>query len=286
MGERRRLGSKGVGMGPWRTLGSGGARPDVPTPAGTGVAAQGMSLVRDRRPLKAWRWVGVFTPELMVCAGSARVGVARMAWWAVWNGERLRERSYRRAGPVELSSGRVHVPGVLDLALEENAGVETISPHGRSYVWTRKQGGIRAHGTVAGRSVEGRAIVDDTAGYHARDTRWHWSAGVGVTEDETPVAWNFTVGVHDAREASERSVWVDGAAHELAPVRFDNLRSIAFQEGGELRFSAEATRARRDNLLLVRSDYEQPFGSFAGELPGAGPLREGRGVMERHEVRW
>jgi hypothetical protein len=36
----------------------------------------------------------------------------------------------------------------------------------------------------------------------------------------------------------------------------------------------------------VRSDYEQPFGTFTGELPVAGPLREGWGVMERHEVSW
>jgi hypothetical protein len=45
-------------------------------------------------------------------------------------------------------------------------------------------------------------------------------------------------------------------------------------------------RARRENLLVVRSDYEQPFGTFAGELAVAGPLREGWGVMERHDVRW
>ena len=34
------------------------------------------------------------------------------------------------------------------------------------------------------------------------------------------------------------------------------------------------------------SDYEQPFGSFSGAVPGAGPLREGWGVMERHAVSW
>ena len=38
--------------------------------------------------------------------------------------------------------------------------------------------------------------------------------------------------------------------------------------------------------LRIRSDDEQPFGRFAGELPGAGELREGWGVMERHDVRW
>ena len=47
-----------------------------------------------------------------------------------------------------------------------------------------------------------------------------------------------------------------------------------------------ATRARRENLLVIVSDYEQPFGTFAGRLPFAGELRAGWGVMERHRVRW
>jgi hypothetical protein len=277
-------------VGPWRSDGDGApSRPDVPTPDRPG----GMPLLRAGRPLKAWRWVGVFTPELMLCAGVARVGPACSQWWAVWDRATLRERSYRRHGPVDLTPGRVAVRDndvAIDLQLDEDTGVETISPHGRSYIWTRKQGGIPARGTVTladtRRAVEGRAIVDDSAGYHARRTAWLWSAGVGVTQAGIPVAWNLTVGVHDARAASERSVWLDGVAHEVAPVRFDGLEAIAFEEGGALRFTREATRARRENLILIRSDYEQPFGTFAGELPGAGPLREGCGVMERHEVWW
>jgi hypothetical protein len=174
----------------------------------------------------------------------------------------------------------------IDLALEEDAGVECVSPHGRSYIWTRKQGGIRAHGTVAlggrPRAVEARAIVDDTAGYHARHTAWLWSAGVGVAASGAPVAWNLVAGVHDAPEASERTVWIDGAPHHVGPVEFaPGLERVA-----DLRFSAEAVRARTENLLIMRSDYEQPFGTFSGELPVAGELREGYGVMERHEVVW
>ena len=40
------------------------------------------------------------------------------------------------------------------------------------------------------------------------------------------------------------------------------------------------------NLLLMRSDYRQPFGTFAGTLPGGIELAEGYGVMEQHDVRW
>ena len=45
-------------------------------------------------------------------------------------------------------------------------------------------------------------------------------------------------------------------------------------------------RERDDNLLVMRSRYVQPFGTFTGTLPGAGELREGYGVMEAHDVRW
>jgi hypothetical protein len=77
-------------------------------------------------------------------------------------------------------------------------------------------------------------------------------------------------------------VWVDGVAAETAPARFDaDLTGI-----GALRFSAEATREQRQNLLLVRSRYRQPFGTFSGELPGGIELADGYGVMEDHDVWW
>jgi len=264
-------------------------RPAVPLPPDR------MPLMRAGRPLKAWRWVGVFGPELMLCAASGRIGPARFAWWAVWDREAgvLRERSYRRSGPVDVGAGgslshlRVRADDVaIDLALEEAGGIEVVSPHGRSYIWTRKQGGIRAHGTVAlgGRlhAVDARGLIDDGAGYHARRTAWRWSAGVGVAESGARVAWNLVDGVHDAPEASERTVWIDGQPHEVGPADF----APGLEAVGELRFSAEARLTRRENLLLLRSDYEQPFGTFSGELPVAGELREGYGVMERHEVVW
>jgi hypothetical protein len=53
-----------------------------------------------------------------------------------------------------------------------------------------------------------------------------------------------------------------------------------------LRFTAEAVRERRENLLLVRSRYRQPFGSFAGQLPGGVEVARGYGVMEAHDVWW
>jgi hypothetical protein len=82
-------------------------------------------------------------------------------------------------------------------------------------------------------------------------------------------------------------VWLDGVPTQVPPARFAaDLHEIAFAGGERLRFAAEATRRRRDRLLLFRSDYEQPFGTFAGSLPGGIELVEGFGVTERHEVVW
>ena len=33
-----------------------------------------MPLIRDRRPLKAWTYAGLFSEELMLCAASVRIG--------------------------------------------------------------------------------------------------------------------------------------------------------------------------------------------------------------------
>ena len=69
-------------------------------------------------------------------------------------------------------------------------------------------------------------------------------------------------GVHDAPVRSERTVWIDGDPIEVAPMRFaEGLDAV-----GDLRFEAEAERVRRDDLLLLASDYRQPFGTFAGVL--------------------
>jgi hypothetical protein len=258
-----------------------------------------MPLFRAGRMLKRWRYVGFYGPEVMLCVGSAHVGPSWQVWWAVWDrGEgRLHERTRMLAGRgrVEVEApGRVRVRdgGVaIDLELEEGPGVETVTPAGRAWIWTRKQGHVPARGAVSldGRRLEldGRAFVDESAGYHDRVTSWRWSAGTGVAAGGELVAWNLAEGIHDSLRDSERTIWVDGEPREVGPVRFaDDLGSVLFREGGRLDCHAEATRERSDNFLVFRSRYAQPFGTFSGTLPGGLELAEGRGVMESHDVRW
>ena len=59
--------------------GDGTGRPDgLALPPGPMPRRQG------RRPLKRWRYVGVYGPEVMLCAGVARVAGVPQAFWAVW----------------------------------------------------------------------------------------------------------------------------------------------------------------------------------------------------------
>lgn len=243
------------------------------------------------RPLKAWRYIGVYGPQVMLCLGAVRVGRLRQSFWAIWDRERghLYERTLTGRREVSLWPGGASIRSrevSLELRFDETPGLETVSRSGRSYAWTRKQGGIAAAGTVvlAGtrRELTARAVVDDSAGYHERHTRWRWAAGVGRAVDGREVAWNLVEGIHDAPAQSERTIWIDGTTLEAPPSRFDpELRHL-----GELRFEPEAERGRRDNLLLVRSVYRQPFGNFSGKLPGGPELAEGYGVMESHDAWW
>jgi hypothetical protein len=243
------------------------------------------------RPLKAWRYVGVYGPELMLCAASVRIGAAHQCFWAVWDRQagRLHERTVIGRRAVSLPPGRVRVEDssvAIDVVLEEVPGVETVCRAGESYAWTRKQGGIRARGTVRTpeRHVEldARGVIDDTAAYYERHTRWRWCAGVGQAADGGAVAWNLVSGVNDPPSSSERTVWVEGVPSEAGVSAF----SEDLQRVDGLRFVPEATRERSDNLVVIRSSYRQPFGTFDGELPGGVALAEGYGVMEEHDAWW
>lgn len=244
------------------------------------------------RPLKRWHYVGVFGPELQLCVGDAHIGPVPVRWWAI--AERGRPLREGRRG-IDIGRGRVRVQDddvVISIEIDEIPGVETATAYGTTFAWTSKQAGVPARGVVrlGGRdvAVDSRAVVDVSAGYHPRHTAWKWSAGVGRLADGRGVGWNLVTGIHDSPQASERTIWVEGdETAEVAPVAFpDGLTCIRFADGEELRFREWTAREHRTNLLLMRSRYRQPFGTFAGELPGGLTLAEGYGVMEKHEVWW
>jgi hypothetical protein len=226
---------------------------------------------------KSWCWVGAFGPSAMVCVARAKVGPIGRTWWAVWDGERLHEGT--RGVSVSTTGATVRDGDTrLDLSLEHGRAIEvTTGP-----AWTRKTP-LRVTGEIAlgatRTPIDSAGLLDESAGRHARRTAWRWSAGAGTADTGAAIVWNLVEGLHDGAP-SERTVWVDGEPHALAHQPFDGLDAV-----GELRFTAGAVRAKRENYLVVASDYEQPFGTFAGALPVAGSL-QGWGVMERHTALW
>jgi hypothetical protein len=125
-------------------------------------------------------------------------------------------------------------------------------------------------------------VIDDTAAFYPRMTHWRWSAGVGRSVAGQELAWNLVEGINDPATGSERTVWVDGEPREVAPCSF----ASDLERVDDLIFAPEASVERRQNLLVVQSDYRQPFGTFRGMLPGGIAVAEGYGVMEEHRARW
>jgi hypothetical protein len=277
-----------IGGIPWRGPGEG--RPDLPLPPGP------MPLRRDGGLRKRWRYVGFYGDALMLCAARAEVGPAGQSFWVLWDRERRRELAHTALRPgsreVVFDGPRLTIdaPGLhAELRLGEASPIESICPSGPGWGWTRKRAGVPMTGwaETPGRRIEldGFGVDDESAGYQARRTSWHWSAGVGTAADGRAVAWNLVEGINDPPEKSERAIWIDGVPHEPAPVTFDGLEAVTFPDASRLEFTGGAERSRDDNFLLIRSTYRHRFGTFTGALDGI-ELAEGRGVMESHGALW
>lgn len=253
--------------------------------------------LRDNGQLrKRWRYVGLFTEELMLCAARAEVGPLAQSFWVLWDRGARRQWNHASLRPgsrevrLEGPSLEIDAAGMrASLRLGEAEPVEVTCPSGRSWAWTRKRAGLPIEGTieVPGRrwEVAGRGVDDESAGYHARRTSWRWSAGVGQSVDGRALAWNLVEGINDPPTGSERAIWVEGEPTEPPPARFEGMAAVELGEAGVLHFASEAEHAHDDNFLLIRSRYRHRFGTFTGSLAGF-ELTEGLGVMEEHDALW
>jgi hypothetical protein len=245
---------------------------------------------------KRWHYVTFWSPDLLLCAARVHVGPLANEYWGIWdrNGRSFRQRSHfirRRIGllddRLEISDGDVQV----ELPIEPDDQFEVYRPEGKAYIWSRKQLCSKAIATVqVGETTltpTGTVFVDVNAGYHPRRTTWRWSAGAGLDREGRLVAWNAITGLFDTPEDSERTIWIDGQPTEIRPVTFgDDLRSVRFEEGGEIRFEQEADLRKRVGLFLIKSKYDHSFGSYSGTLPGGIELKDAVGVRERQDALW
>ncbi|HEY0392846.1 MAG TPA: DUF2804 family protein [Solirubrobacterales bacterium] len=273
---------------PWR--GPDAKRPDLPLPPTK------MPLRMAGQTRKRWRYVGFYSPRVMLCAARAEVGPLGQCFWAFWDRDGGRSQANTRLRP---GSKEVRMDGaeiVIEarglrarLLLGESTPVEAICPSGTGWGWTRKRARVPIAATIEtadGRwQVDGHGVDDQSAGYQKRQTSWHWSAGIGRAKDGRSLAWNLVEGINDPPANSERAIWISGEPAEPGPVSFQGLAAVRFAAGTMLTFTPGSERARNDNFLLFRSSYRHVFGEFSGSLDGV-ELAEGFGVMEQHDAVW
>ncbi len=298
---------------PWR--GPGPGRPDLQLPP------EKVKLRRNGIWRKQWRYIGVFSDELLLCAARVQVGPIGQTFWAVWDREsgQMIERT-KMLGPIargevwtegeKPDSGRIHwAPAAGDSRVRieapaddgqqqvrafieigtGSAWAESVCPTADGlYTWTRKRvTPVSCDVRIGERRIriDARAVEDESCGYHERHTVWDWSAGVGRSTDGRELGWNLVSGINDPATSSERAIWVDGQPSEPGPVSFEGLEAIAL-DGGRLEFSAICERRKQEKRAFIEYSYRQPFGTFSGTLPGGIELEHGIGVIEHHDAHW
>ncbi len=174
----------------------------------------------------------------MLCAARAEVGPLSQSFWVLWDRARGEQLSHTVLRPgsreVRMDGDRVVIDAAglrAELRLGAAVPIEAICPSGPGWGWTRKAAGVPIEATVElpGRrlALSGFGVDDQSAGYQARRTSWHWSAGVGRAADGRALAWNLVEGINDPPSSSERAIWIDGEPYEPDPVRFDGLAAVA-----------------------------------------------------------
>ena len=80
-------------------------------PTGLPVPPARMRLWRDGRPLKRWRYVGLYGDDMMLCAADVRIAGLPQGFWATWDRRDLREKTVFRPGAVTLRDDAVRFAG-------------------------------------------------------------------------------------------------------------------------------------------------------------------------------
>lgn len=243
-----------------------------------GYAASAFAYVTDRRQMLAERSVVVppFAASVDGPPGSAELAFL---------GDRL---AFVRSGDVLSISGRLGAIGIaatLDFARAPSVAASASFGAGlASRTEKRVLAAVTGHVTVGERAIAldgGRGGSDWSDGTMPRHTRWRWAFGLGQG-----VAFNLTEGFVGAAECA--LVTAEGTRALAAPVIAYDEPSGPWTLRGEdvdLVFTPHAVHAQRTNLVVVRSRFLQPAGTFRGRV-GAVELEGVPGVVEDHDVLW
>jgi hypothetical protein len=197
---------------------------------------------------------------------------------------------------VRASLGEIRVEAVLD---ERDApAVSAIASLGDGlFDATEKRALLptSGHADIAGRSFDLSGAFggwDYTQGLLPRRTRWRWAFGLGRTTEGEPLGFNLVSGFVGEPECA---AFAGGRVHPLFEPRIElepgqPMRPWRVQgEGIDLRFTPSAVHRQRTRLVVVRSSFVQPVGTFEGTMRVGGTnvrLDGLPGVVEDQDVLW
>jgi len=184
-------------------------------------------------------------------------------------------------------------------ARESLAMLHRLGP--RQMAYTHKAAGWPASGRL---ELGDRPIVLDgglcasdwTRSEARRVTEWKWASLSGFLSDGRAIGLNLSTDVYDDDKGHsvENALWIDGQVQPLSGVRFEvpsnpeterwRIRSLETDEV-DLEFVPMGARKEQVNFGLVRTDFVQPYGQFAGRVAGH-DVSGCFGVVEAHLSVW
>lgn len=188
---------------------------------------------------------------------------------------------------------------VLDDEPQENMVIATpFKDKPKAFYYNQKIVGFSACGKVQYGDQEiifdkndTQAILDWGRGVWTYKNTWYWSSMAGF-KDGHKIGFNLGYGFGDSSSASENMVFYDGYATKLNDVFFEIPKDkkgnndylqpwkITSSDGAiELSFSPILNRHSDINLLVLRSNQNQVFGKFSGNIK----LKDGQ-VLEIREM--
>ncbi len=205
---------------------------------------------------------------------------------------------------ISLAVGEVSVDAVLAAPQGELVLVSRVLEAGikKNYTGvnvTRKLAGMKVMGTakVAERTYNldnQYAIVDDTHGLLAHETRWRWASAAGKSTTGSDSVWGINlVAGHNNYEYSENGIWRDGLLTYVGRTIFefdanDPMKPwhIFTDDGAvDLTFTPEGMRAGDVDFKIMGSKYRAPLGSYSGMLLGEQVMGI-PGMAEHHIAKW
>ena len=193
----------------------------------------------------------------------------------------------------------------IDAAIDESLGAHRPSPPSRALgdglartgprsARCSPCAGVRAAATARWSLDGGTAGYDYTHGLLPRHTKWRWAFALGKARPGEPFGFNVVQGFVGEAECA---AFVSGDdVVPLAEPRFefdvdaaDAPVAHSWATGSISRSSPAALHAQNTNLVVVKSRFVQPVGTFTGTVRVAGATCASQGlpgVVEDQDVLW